>query len=71
MEIPVLRHDRTVGTHVGSGSREREDRYKRRRGCKGKAVQQARRRDVERKEVAKPAEHVPRKAAMAHGAPVP
>ena len=29
------------------------------------------RRDVERKKVAKPADRVPGKAAMAHGAPVP
>ena len=41
VEIPVLRCNRTVGTHVESMSRERKDRYKRRRRRIGKAVLQS------------------------------
>ena len=71
MEIPALPYDRTVGTHVRSVSREREDRRKRRSGCKGKAVHRKRSRDAERKKVAKYARYVPRKAAIVHMVPVP
>ena len=38
VEIPVLRYDRTVGTHVESISREWKDRYKRGRCVTGKSV---------------------------------
>ena len=38
VEIPVLHGNRNVGTHVESMSREREDRYKRRRRKTGKSV---------------------------------
>ena len=71
MEIPVLHHNRTVGTHKVSVSREREDRCKRRRRWKGKTVHQSK--DVKRseKEVAKYAGHVPRKAAIVYDVPVP
>ena len=41
VEIPVLHGNRTVGTHAGSGSRERRARHKHSRWCKGKAVHQA------------------------------
>ena len=41
VEIPVLLYDRTVGTHGGSMSRERKDRCKRSRRCKGKPVHQS------------------------------
>ena len=71
MENPVLRHDRTVGTHVESGGREREDRYKRRRRQGGKSPCQSRGVKWSESKVAKPAGHVPGKAAMAHGVPVP
>ena len=71
MEIPVLLYDRTAGTHEGSACREREDRCKRSRRRAGKAVLRSRRREAERKRVAKRAGFVPRKAAIDHKAPVP
>ena len=71
MEIPVLRYDRNVGTHVESVSREREDRCKRSKGRRGKTLLQPK--GVKRSEirVAKHVGHVPRKAAIAHTVPVP
>ena len=41
VEIPVLRHDRNVGTHVESAGRERRDRYKRRKRREGKSALQS------------------------------
>ena len=71
MEIPVLVYDRTAGTHEGSASREWEARCKRDRRRAGKRVLQSE--DVKRseREVAKRVRFVPRKAAIAHRAPVP
>ena len=71
VEIPVLQHDRTVGTHVESGSREREDRYKRGRSCEGKPAQQSEAVMWSERKVAKSVSHVPRKAAIVHVVPVP
>ena len=71
MEIPVLLHDRTVGTHEGSASREREDRCKRSRRREGKPALQSEGVKRSEREVAKRACFVPRKAAIAHGGPVP
>ena len=72
MEIPVLYGVRNAGTYVGSVSREREARYKRRRRAEGKAAaQQAGAVKRSEKEVAKHAEQVPRKAAIEHRIPVP
>ena len=71
MEIPALHSDRTVGTHVGSMGRERENRYKRGRGRKGKPVLQPEYVMWSEIIVAKHAGHVPRKAAIAHYVPVP
>ena len=71
MEIPVLHYGRTAGTHGGGMSRERKDRCKRIRRCRGKSVHGILRRDAERKRVAKHADAVPRKAAIAHNVPVP
>ena len=71
VEIPVLRYNRTVGTHVQSGSRERKDRCKH-RSCKGgKSPLQSE--DVMWTElsVGKYVSHVPGKAAIVHTAPVP
>ena len=71
MEIPVLRYDRTVGTHVESISREWKYRYKRKRCQAGKSAWQAK--DVMWSEikVAKYVSHVPRKAAIVLYVPVP
>ncbi len=71
MEIPVLRYKRNVGTHVGSMSREREDRCKRRRRREGKTVRQSKGVKRSEREVAKHAGHVPRKAAIDYTVPVP
>ena len=76
VEIPVLRYDRNVGTHVESVSREREDRCKRKRGKeKAKAFRKNRlptqRRDAERTKVAKHKSLPSRKAAIVHNIPVP
>ena len=71
MEIPVLRYDRNVGTHVESVSREREDRCKRKRRRRGKTIRQSKGVKRSEKEVAKHVSHVPRKAAIAHIVPVP
>ena len=64
MEIPVLLFIRTVGTHVESESRERENRYKRGRSIVGKSASQCE--DVMWIElsVEKLMSHVPRKAAI-------
>ena len=64
MEIPVLCVPRTVGTHVESMSRERENRYKRGRSKDSKSSLTIRRRDVDRTKVGKHVSHVPRKAAI-------
>ena len=71
MEIPVLLHDRTVGTHVESMSRECKTRCKRERSAVGKSAAQSE--GVMRSEdiVVKHVSHVPRKAAIAYAAPVP
>ena len=71
MEIPALRHDRTVGTYMEGMGRERKDRCKRSRSAGGKPA--ARSEGVTRSElrVAKHAGHVPRKAAIVYAAPVP
>ena len=49
VDIPVLRADRTVGTRVGSQSREWKDRCKRGTSMTGKSVIQAK--DVKRTEI--------------------
>ena len=71
MEIPVLCVPRTVGTHVESMSREREDRYKRGRSKDSKSSLQSE--DVMRTEirVGKSVSHASRKAAIVCIAPVP
>ena len=71
MEIPVLCVPRTVGTHVESMSRERENRYKRGRSKDSKSSLQSE--DVMWTElsVGKYVSHVPGKAAIVHTAPVP
>ena len=49
VEIPVLRYERNVGTHVESMSRERKDRCKRDSSHAGKSVWQYE--DVTRTEI--------------------
>ena len=71
VEIPVLRVPRTVGTHVEGAGRERRDRRKRKRGRAGKTARQPEAVTRSERKVAKRADHVPRKAAMAARAPVP
>ena len=71
MEIPVLLYDRTVGTHGGSMSREREDPVERGQLYGRKSRHMRRTPEAERKRVAKHAEAVPRKAAIVHTVPVP
>ena len=71
MEIPVLHMVRTVGTRDVNGSRERKDRSKRGRRCKGKSVHQSE--DVKGSEikVAKSGYMLSRKAAIVPYVPVP
>ena len=71
MEIPVLLHDRTVGTHVESMSRDCKARCKRGRSLVGKSARQSE--DVMRSEllVAKLMSRLPRKAAIVYIVPVP
>ncbi len=60
-----------AGTHAGCGAGK--GRPAQAQQARGREVRRAesRGREVERKKVAKPAYRVPRKAAMAHVAPVP
>ena len=71
MEIPVLWHDRTVGTRKESGTGERKDPGKRGRSMGGKSPMQSE--DVMRSEmlVAKSVSQPSRKAAIVYAIPVP
>ncbi len=60
-----------MGTHVGSASRERRDRHKRRRRRGGKSPLQARGVKWTEIQVGKGMGHVPGKAAIEQPAPVP
>ena len=71
VEIPVLRYDRTVGTHVESISTEWKAVYKRGRSHVGKSAWQSE--GVMRTElrVGKCVSHASRKAAIVLSEPVP
>ena len=71
MEIPVLRYNRTVGTHVEFSSRERENRFKYVRSMVGKSVMQSKHMMRIENKVEKTDEEVPRKAAIVYNVPVP
>ena len=71
MEIPVLLCDRTAGTH-GVGRVPGAGRPVQAQQGEGRKIRPPTRRcDAERKEVAKRAGPVPRKAAIVHKVPVP
>ena len=71
MEIPVLRYNRTVGTHVEFSSRERENRFKHMRSMVGKSAMQSKYVTRIENKVEKTDEEVPRKAAIVCNVPVP